>query len=332
MPTGTGKTETMLSIFVSKRCPKLLIIVPTDALRTQIAEKFLTLGLLKRYRVAASGCLYPVVGILKHRMKTVKDVDYFFERCNVVVSTIQIAGQCKPEVQARMAEHCPYQFIDEAHHIAAQTWRDFKGRFASRRVLQFMATPFREDDKPVDGKMIFRYPLAKAQEEGYFRPVHFKPVREFDPHKADHVIAARAVAQLRKDRKRFNHILMARVDSIKRAEEVFKIYEKHYPDLDPVRIHTGVAAEAKRKNRQKIISGESKIVVCVNMPPGSSRAPRFSARSGRAGVASPCAAYISITARPNPQTRGGSRRSSVSANFWLRETPGVRRTITASLK
>ena len=45
MPTGTGKTETMLSILVSKRCPRLLVIVPTDALRTQIADKFLTLGI-----------------------------------------------------------------------------------------------------------------------------------------------------------------------------------------------------------------------------------------------------------------------------------------------
>src|SRR5688572_10304080 len=38
MPTGTGKTETMLSILVSACCQRVLVIVPTDALRTQIAE------------------------------------------------------------------------------------------------------------------------------------------------------------------------------------------------------------------------------------------------------------------------------------------------------
>ena len=47
MPTGTGKTETMLSVLVSARCSRALVVVPTDALRTQIAEKFLTLGVLK---------------------------------------------------------------------------------------------------------------------------------------------------------------------------------------------------------------------------------------------------------------------------------------------
>ncbi len=53
MPTGTGKTETMLSILTSVRCPRLLVVVPTDALRSQIAGKFVTLGLLKKAGVGA---------------------------------------------------------------------------------------------------------------------------------------------------------------------------------------------------------------------------------------------------------------------------------------
>jgi hypothetical protein len=63
MPTGTGKTEVMLSILVSCRCPRLLVVAPTDALRAQLAEKFATLGvlkvpgctLLKRYREKSCG-------------------------------------------------------------------------------------------------------------------------------------------------------------------------------------------------------------------------------------------------------------------------------------
>ncbi len=46
MPTGTGKTETMLSVLVMAQVNKLLIIVPTDPLRKQISEKFINLGLL----------------------------------------------------------------------------------------------------------------------------------------------------------------------------------------------------------------------------------------------------------------------------------------------
>jgi hypothetical protein len=44
MPTGTGKTETMIAVFVSSCCERLMVVVPTDALRTQLATKFLTFG------------------------------------------------------------------------------------------------------------------------------------------------------------------------------------------------------------------------------------------------------------------------------------------------
>jgi superfamily II DNA or RNA helicase len=264
MPTGTGKTETMLSILLAKRCSKALVIVPTDALRTQIANKFLTLGVLKDCEVASGECLYPVVGILRHRPKSCEEVDYFFERCNVVVTTIHVAGQCIPEAQERMAHHCPFLFIDEAHHIAAHTWSEFRKFFASRKILQFTATPYREDNKPVEGRIIFKYPLAKAQREDYFRKINFIRIREFDPRKADKVLAAQAVAQLREDRKNYNHVLMARVDTIENAEKVFSIYEE-YAEFNPVRIHRDMKTREREKIRKKIINGESQIVVCVNM-------------------------------------------------------------------
>jgi hypothetical protein len=122
MPTGTGKTETMLAVLVSQRCERLLVIVPTDPLRTQIADKFLTLGVLKQIGAVSQNALYPIIGVLRHKPKTVGDVDALFTKCQVIVTTMQIAGQCSDEIQAKMASLCPYLFIDEAHHIAAQTW------------------------------------------------------------------------------------------------------------------------------------------------------------------------------------------------------------------
>jgi helicase-like protein/type III restriction/modification enzyme restriction subunit len=191
-------------------------------------------------------------------------VDSLFECCHVVVTTSHIAGQCVDIVQERMAHHCPFLFIDEAHHIATPTWSALREKFARGRILQFTATPFREDDKPVDGKMIFKYPLKKAQEEGYFKPIRFESVVEFNPAKSDEAIAAKAIGQLRQDEK-YKHILMARVGSIDRAREVFSIYEK-YKEFNPVQIHTGIKSKREREQiRQKIVSGEARIVVCVDM-------------------------------------------------------------------
>src|SRR5690606_9863464 len=48
LPTGTGKTETMLSVLIANKCSKLLVTVPSDALRGQLAGKFCNLGWLKK--------------------------------------------------------------------------------------------------------------------------------------------------------------------------------------------------------------------------------------------------------------------------------------------
>lgn len=264
MPTGTGKTETMLSVTVLNQCKKILVVVPTDALRTQIANKFLSLGELKNVRAIKNTTQYPIVGILKHELKTVNDVDAFFSKCNVVVATMQIMGRCKPDIQARIAINTPFLFIDEAHHIGARTWKEFKDKFKENKILQFTATPFREDGKAVDGKRIYTYPLKKAQEEGYFKKINFKPVFEYDPSKIDKTIAEAAVTQLKEDLKTHDHILMARVDSIERAGEVLKIYAP-YTEYNPVQIHTGLTGKVREETRKAILSKKSRIVVCVDM-------------------------------------------------------------------
>ena len=266
MPTGTGKTETMLSILVSVRCPKLLVIVPTDALRTQLADKFLTLGILKapESTVLQASARTPIVCTLRHMPRTPAEVDAIFTCAQVIVTTSSIAGQCDRSVQDRMASLCPYLFIDEAHHAEAPTWSAFKERFRERRILQFTATPFREDGKPLDGDIIFKYPLKRAQQEGYFAPIRFEPIVEFNHRRVDGAIAKKAIEQLRIDEAK-GHILMARVEDVARAKEVYELY-RQYPEFNPVQLHTGIKSPRQRETiRRQIISGQSRIVVCVDM-------------------------------------------------------------------
>jgi superfamily II DNA or RNA helicase len=266
MPTGTGKTDTMISILVSTPCTKLLVVVPTDALRYQLARKFCTLGILRDpgNAVLRETANYPVVCTLLHIPRDAHEVDEIFEHSQVIVTTSAVAGGCTNTVQDRMAELCPYLFIDEAHHAEAPTWKRFKERFRDRKILQFTATPFREDGQLLDGNIIFNYPLKKAQDDGYFKPIAFKQVIEFNREKADAAIASAAIEQLRADASK-GHILMARVDSIARAEAVFKIYEQ-YTEFNPVQLHTGVKSASERETRRiQVTRGESRVVVCVDM-------------------------------------------------------------------
>jgi len=266
MPTGTGKTETMLALLVCAQLRRVMVVVPNSALRDQIAEKFLTLG-----KLAECGCVPldthpPVVARLRHRPKSVEEIDAIFRRANVIVSTMQVAGQCTPDVQRHMAELCTELFIDEAHHIAARTRSEFKAQFRDRRIVQFTATPFRTDGKRVDGKFIYSYPLARAQKEGYFRPVTFAPVEEFDPDESDRVIARRAGTLLRADvEEGFDHLLMARVDTTARATDVARIYAEECPEFHPVTIHTKVPALEGSQRLEALRSRKSRILICVDM-------------------------------------------------------------------
>jgi superfamily II DNA/RNA helicase len=131
--------------------------------------------------------------------------------------------------------------------------------------VQFTATPFREDGKPLDGELVYVYPLKKAQAEGYFKPIRFLKVVEFDPNRADEAIASKAIEQLRTDYDK-GHILMARVETVARAEIVFEIYKRLAPDIVAVQLHTGIKrVRAREEARRKILSREARIVVCVDM-------------------------------------------------------------------
>lgn len=266
MPTGTGKTETMLATLVSARCVRVLVLVPTDALRAQIALKFFTLGILKdpRSSLLQPGVVRPVVGMLTKMPATPEEVEEFFRQCNVVVTTSALAGRCSPEVQARMAELCSHLFIDEAHHAEAATWKRFKSHFKGQSlILQFTATPFREDGKPLDGKIIYVYPMRQAQSEGYFKPIRFSSVYAFNSARADRDIAEKAIEELHADTTGL-HVVMARVSTQARATEVHAIYEA-LGQFNPVVIHSGLKETEIDAARTKLKSGESRIVICVDM-------------------------------------------------------------------
>lgn len=265
MPTGTGKTETMLSILISHQCKKVLVVVPTDALRTQLYFKFLTLGILKDSEadVVSERALYPIVCNLKHIPTSVQEVDSLMLNSQVCISTSAVFGRSSLEVQQRLAQHCSYLFIDEAHHVEAPTWSLFKKSFDDSRIVQFTATPFRDDGKQLEGKIVFRYPLHKAQEEEYFRPIKFETVHIYDKADADKAIADKAVACVRANLAS-GQVLMARVSTVKRAKQVFQLYSQH-ADLSPIQMHTGLSAKARKTATKKLLSGEARIVVCVDM-------------------------------------------------------------------
>ena len=155
-------------------------------------------------------------------------------------------------------------FVDEAHHVAATTWSDIRSAFAAKPVVQFTATPFREDGKHLQGRIVYSFPLREAQAQGYFSQIDFKSVVDFqDP---DRALAAEAVARLRDDIKAGRgHVLMARVKSIPRAKAVLALYEAIAADLKPAAIYSQLKPTVRKAAIAAFQYRASRIVVCVDM-------------------------------------------------------------------
>ena len=262
MPTGTGKTETMLSILIANQCPKVLVTVPSDALREQLSNKFITMGILPKYKIVADDCIYPNVGIVKEGM----DYDGWntlLERSNVIITTMPLIANCGSVIIDLLKEKISHLFVDEAHHSEAKTWSNFIDSFDDEKVTLFTATPFRNDSRRLRGEFIYNFSLKEAQSQGYYKPIRFIPVREYDSIQSDKHIAEVAVHQLRSDIENgYDHILMARCSTKQRAKEIMEIY-KQYSDLNPVMVYSSMPNQ--KSILKDIKEKKHKIIVCVNM-------------------------------------------------------------------
>lgn len=264
MPTGTGKTETMLSILAAYVRRPMLVAVPSDALRAQTAKKFLTFGLLRQLGVLDRAAPNPIVGIIT-KVPNSLDAVIALERCNVIISTMSCLADSKAEpFWSEVAKRIGVLVIDEAHHIGASRWSSFREALSALPTLQFTATPFRRDGNLVDGEVIYSYPLRMAQTDGYFKHIKFEPVYEPLQSDADMAIAELAVSRLRSDvAAGLNHLMMARCSKIERATAVHEIYAKLAPELQPMLVHSEITDASQKIS--DLQAGKSRIVVCVNM-------------------------------------------------------------------
>jgi superfamily II DNA or RNA helicase len=266
LPTGTGKTETMLATMVYQRCDKILVIVPSDSLRTQISGKFFSLGYLPELGIVPAGIKLPAVAVLKTGIRSIAEADELTAAANVIVATTSVLSAGSSEVVDRLCANCSHLFVDEAHHISAKSWMDVRERFNGKKVIQFTATPFRNDKKALGGRIIYNYTMGEAQRAGYFTHVDLLPVEEYYDDQIDRAIAETAVHRLRVDLAQgLDHLMIARTQGKQRAESLLALYQDIAGDLNPIVVHSDYGKTEIRRRLEGLLSKQSKIVICVDM-------------------------------------------------------------------
>lgn len=184
IPTGVGKTETILATIASQKIERTLIIVPNRLLRKQIYESARKFGKLREFQVLSQKTILPNTMILGSKMynEDWEKFTKFIKLSNIVVSTPNLISDIPENLKEKFAKHFNLIVFDEAHHLPASTWDSIQQAFAGVLTLQFTATPFRSDKRRIAGELIYNYPLSIAQRDGYFKEIEFHPVEDFYAH------------------------------------------------------------------------------------------------------------------------------------------------------
>lgn len=261
MPTGTGKTDTIFAVLIAAAMKRALILVPSDSLREQISDRLKSLDKLRGIGAIGPAVLAPTVFLMKGAIS--EDDIEGLKDCDVIIATPNSLSQLSEALLERLATLCSHLIIDEAHHVAAYTWGRVREAFHGKPVLQFTATPFRNDGQRLGGRTIYNYSLSQAQKDGYFQSIEFHPVREYDPRMADAAVAEKALALLDEDlTKGYNHLLMVRAKTKKRAKALFELY-KHRADLSPILLYSGI--KDANKSIDEVKKKKHRVIVCVDM-------------------------------------------------------------------
>lgn len=264
LPTGTGKTEAMLVTTLVDQATRTLVIVPTRDLKDQIAEKFMSWGMLRRLGVLPSEAPNPKVLVLQ---KTIADSSHlhYINSADVVVATPALLARAPAPIKSELRKAFSHVYFDEAHHVVATEWDEIKRLFSESKIVQFTATPYRNDRKPIEGKLIYNYPLSQALADKCFSPISLVAVDERHPRKKDQAIADAAMARLRQDRSNglTRHRMMVRAETQPRAEDLYKKYREWFPEERIALVHSGI--RGRKEVIDQIKAGEFDLVVCVDM-------------------------------------------------------------------
>lgn len=264
LPTGYGKTSLMMALPYLLQAKRVLIIEPSNALRKQVSSHLSEMSTLRRIGALPDDCPLPAVLLHIGRIDTEQGWRSL-ERYDVIVST---PGSSSPTLEpAAPNDMFDLVIFDEAHHAPANSWIAYLHHHTDAKFVFLTATPFRRDNQVIPGKLVYRYPVMRAIEEGAFDPVTFRaaPVEDdLNDGEIDLSIARTAVEQFNEDKANgLDHRLFVRASSIQAARGLVPLYQG-----------LGLAVEAINsrltKRRQdsieaKLKSGDLEGIVCVDM-------------------------------------------------------------------
>ena len=108
----------------------------------------------------------PFIAVLDGRDANIHDCD----RSHIVLTNIQqLASRADRWLPDFPDKYFDLILVDEGHHSAAQSWKKVFERFPNAKVVNLTATPFRSDNRDIEGELIYRYSFKRAMIKGYIK-------------------------------------------------------------------------------------------------------------------------------------------------------------------
>lgn len=171
IPVGCGKTGIIATLPFGISRGRVLVITPnltirkgvTDALDIASRECFWA-----RTRVLSDFTAGPWTAVLDGPSANIHDC---VESQFVVTNIQQLASQADRWLPQFPPDFFDMILVDEGHHAAATSWQKVFRRFPNAKVVSMTATPFRSDERPLQGDVIYRYSFARAMVNGFIKRV-----------------------------------------------------------------------------------------------------------------------------------------------------------------
>ena len=247
----------------------------------------------RKARVFTDSKTLPVVALLD-KDANIGDT----QQAHIVVTNIQ---QLAERVDRWMPQF-PDDFfdliiVDEGHHNVAPTWQGVFEKFRDAKVISLTATPFRADEQPVQGDVIYRYGFRDAMQRGYIKQmtaVNLQPTEIYFTYKGDerrhslqevlelkeetwfsrgvalapecnrHVVDASIQwLEYLRNRTGFNHQLISVGCSVAHARQIRDLYRER--NLNAAEIHSRMDESEREAVLADLRNGSLDVIVQVQM-------------------------------------------------------------------
>lgn len=261
LPTGTGKTAVLQIAPYFLHSSKVLVITPSAMVRNQIYDDYKKLKTLKRINVFQSTFTGPNLYELTKEISSEAEIDETLKDSDVIVATEKCALSLSTTSWAK--KNIDLVEVDEGHHDAAQTWISIRSNLESAKYILYTATPFRLDQKEIEGEFIYTYSMSQAFADGVFGKIDFIPIDDLGDK--DIALAKKANEVFEEDKKNnLDHFVMVRTNSKISAKKLEDIYRKN-TSLKLRVVDSSMLVKDVNDCIEDLKAGKLSGVICVDM-------------------------------------------------------------------